>query len=184
LNAIFEVIDQFLTLFPHITTVNLGGGLGVPQKEGDQPLDVEKWATIVGAYVQKRHLSLCIEPGDYLVKDAGLLITQVNTLEHKRGQLFVGLDTGMNMNYEPAYYNMNLEPVPLQQVMDGQIIKGYLAGNINEPIDLLSSYRILPPVQEGDYLALINTGGYGASPSSDHCMRGDFEEYVLYNKVK
>ncbi|MFK7797149.1 MAG: hypothetical protein AB8E82_06820 [Aureispira sp.] len=184
LDAIFEVIDQFLALFPHITTLNLGGGLGVPQKEGDQPLDVEKWAVVVGTYAQKRKLTLCIEPGDYIVKDAGLLITQVNTLEHKRGQLFVGVDTGMNMNYEPAYYNMNLEPVPLKQIIDGQLIKGYLAGNINEPIDLLSSYRTLPPVQEGDYLALINTGGYGSSPSSDHCMRGDFEEYVLYDKKK
>lgn len=184
LTAIFEVIDAFLALFPHVTTLNLGGGLGVPQKEGDQPLNIEQWAATVGTYALKRNLILCIEPGDYIVKDAGLLITQVNTLEHKRGQLFVGVDTGMNMNYEPAYYNMNLEPVPLQQVMDGQVIKGYLAGNINEPIDLLSSYRILPPIQEGDYLALINTGGYGASPSSDHCMRGNFEEYVLYQKTK
>lgn len=182
LNAIFEVIDQFLELFPTVRILNLGGGLGVPQQRGDAPLDVEKWATLIGNYTQKRNLQLRIEPGDYLVKDAGLLITKINSLEHKRGKLFIGVDTGMNMNNEVAYYNMNLEPVPLQQPTDGQVLKGYLAGNINEPIDLLSSYRELPALQEGDYLALLNTGGYGAAPSSDHCMRGNFDEYILYNK--
>lgn len=183
LEAIFGVIDQFLELFPTVTTLNLGGGLGVPQQEGDLPLDVQAWANIVGAYTNKRNLRLRIEPGDYIVKDAGLLITQVNTLEHKKGKLFVGVDTGMNMNYEPAYYEMNLEPVPLKKAKDGQKLKGYLAGNINEPIDLLSKDRVLPPLEEGDYLALLHTGGYGSSPSSDHCMRGDFREYVLYHKI-
>ncbi|MGH1337995.1 MAG: hypothetical protein ACRBFS_17875 [Aureispira sp.] len=182
LEAIFKVIDQFLALFPQIDTLNLGGGLGVPQQEGDLPLDIERWTTLIGNYILERQLKLRIEPGDYLVKDAGLLITKVNTLEHKRGQLFVGVDTGMNMNYEAAYYQMNLEPVPLQQATDGQLLQGTISGNINEPIDLLSSYRTLPALQEGDYLALLNTGGYGSSASSDHCMRGDFEEYVLYNK--
>ncbi len=182
LAAIFEAIDAFLDLFPQVDTLNLGGGLGVPQEQGDIPLDVEHWAQLVADYARPRGLALRFEPGDYLVKDAGVLITQVNTLEHKRGELFVGVDTGMNMNYEPAYYNMNLEPVPLQQAPDGQLLKGYLAGNINEPVDLLSAYRELPPLQEGDYLALLNTGGYGASPSSDHCMRGDFQEYVVYHK--
>lgn len=182
LEQVFAMIDQFLALFPQVETLNLGGGLGVIQQEGDVALDVEKWATLIHHYTKKRKLRLRIEPGDYLVKDAGVLITKVNTLEHKRGQLFIGVDTGMNMNYEVAYYNMNLEPVPLQQATDGQRLKGYLAGNINEPVDLLSPYRILPPLKEGDYLALLNTGGYGASTSSDHCMRGDFEEYMLYNK--
>jgi diaminopimelate decarboxylase len=182
LSAIFAVIDQFIALFPTVETVNLGGGLGVPQQQGDQPLDLSRWAHKVATYANERGLALRIEPGDYLVKDAGVLITQVNTLEHKRGKLFVGVDAGMNVNYEPAYYQMNLEPVGLQQPIDGQVLKGQLAGNINEPIDLLSAQRVLPSLQEGDYLALLHAGGYGASASSDHCMRGDFREYVLYNK--
>lgn len=180
LPRLFKGIERFLGLFPTIRELNVGGGLGVPQQEGDAPLDVHRWATLWGNFCAKHQLQLTVEPGDYLVKDAGLLITQVNSLEHKRGELFVGVDAGMNVNYEVAYYDMNLEPVSLKQPIDGQQLRGHLAGNINEPIDLLAQDRLLPPLTEGDYLALLNAGGYGASTSSDHCMRGDFGEYLLY----
>lgn len=176
---IFDVIDHFIRLFPSIKTLNLGGGLGVPQNQGDQILDLKEWASIIAAYAIKKGLKLAFEPGDYLAKDAGLLITQVNTVEEKKGKCFVGIDTGMNMNYEYAYYKMNLEAVPLIEPTNKQKRKATLAGNINEPIDLFSEDRLLPLVEEGDYLALLNSGGYGASTSSNHCMRGDFKEYVI-----
>lgn len=176
---IFDEIDQFIKLFPTVETLNLGGGLGVPQNKGDQPLNLNKWATIVCQYAQKTGLKLAFEPGDYLVKDAGILITQVNTVEEKMGKIFVGVDSGMNMNYEYAYYQMNLEAVPLLEPTANEQIRATLAGNINEPIDLFSEDKLLPVVQEGDYLALLNSGGYGASTSSNHCMRGDFKEYII-----
>jgi diaminopimelate decarboxylase len=176
---IFDVIDNFIHLFPTVKTLNLGGGLGVPQNQGDQILDLKEWASIIATYAIKKGLKLAFEPGDYLVKDAGVLITQVNTIEEKKGQYFVGIDTGMNMNYEYAYYKMNLEAVPLIEPDQKQNFKATLAGNINEPIDLFSEDKLLPLVEEGDYLALLNSGGYGASTSSNHCMRGDFKEYVI-----
>lgn len=179
LPSIFKVIDAFICLFPSVKTLNLGGGLGVPQNQGDQMLDLKEWAAIVCAYANKKGLQLAFEPGDYLVKDAGVLITQVNTVEEKKGTLFIGIDTGMNMNYEYAYYKMNLEAVPLVEPKDNQKLKATLAGNINEPVDLFSEDKLLPLVEEGAYLALLNSGGYGASTSSNHCMRGDFKEYII-----
>lgn len=176
---IFDVIDDFINLFPAVKTLNLGGGLGVPQNQGDQILDLQEWAKIICSYATKRGLKLAFEPGDYLVKDAGILITQVNTIEEKKGKYFVGIDTGMNMNYEYAYYKMNLEAVPLIEPQNNQKFKATLSGNINEPIDLFSEDKLLPLLEEGDYLALLNSGGYGASTSSNHCMRGDFKEYVI-----
>jgi len=183
LPAIFKVIDRFINLFPSVKTLNLGGGLGVPQKQGDQSLDLKKWARIISTYAHKKGLQLAFEPGDYLVKDAGVLITQVNTIEEKKGKHFIGIDTGMNMNYEYAYYKMNLEALPLVEPKDHQKLKATLSGNINEPIDLFSEDKMLPLVEEGDYLALLNSGGYGASTSSNHCMRGDFKEYVICNNT-
>lgn len=176
---IFKVIDQFLALFPTVKTLNLGGGLGVPQNKGDQTLDLTKWASIIGDYAKKRRLTLAFEPGDFLVKDAGILVTQVNTVEQQQGKLFVGVDAGMNVNYEYAYYKMNLEAVPLVFPKNHRLIPSTLCGNINEPIDLFSEDKPLAIVEEGDYLALLNSGGYGASTSSNHCMRGDFKEYII-----
>ena len=176
---IFDQISAFLQLFPQINTLNMGGGLGVPQAQGDQELNLEQWATLVGKYAQERQLQLAFEPGDYLVKDAGILITEVNTIEEKMGKLFIGLDTGMNMNNEYAYYDMNLEVVPLVDKSAQSKQQATLCGNINEPVDLFAEDKWLPALEEGDYIALINSGGYGASSSSNHCMRGDFKEYIL-----
>lgn len=182
LPRIFDVIDAFIELFPTVEVLNLGGGLGVPQNQGDQILDLDEWASIICRYAAQKGLRLAFEPGDFLVKDAGILITQINTIEEKKGKYFVGIDTGMNMNNEYAYYKMNLEAVPLIAPKSNQTFKATLAGNINEPIDLFSEDKPLAFVEEGDYLALLNSGGYGASPSSNHCMRGGFKEYILYKK--
>ena len=58
-----------------------------------------------------------------------------------------------------------------------------LAGNINEAIDVLAEDIELPAVSEGDYLALLNTGGYGSASSSYHCMKGRFSEYLLIDEL-
>ena len=133
----------------------------------------------MGDFAKKRSLSLAIEPGDFLVKDAGVLISEVTTVEKKSGQLMVGLDCGMNINNEFAYYNMNLEAVPLKQNPKALIVETTLYGNINEPIDLFSKNKPMYSLKEGQRIALLNSGGYGASSSSNHCMRGDFEEYII-----
>jgi diaminopimelate decarboxylase len=54
-----------------------------------------------------------------------------------------------------------------------------IAGNINEAIDVFAEDVELPPIAEGDVLAFMNTGGYGAAAASNHCMRGEFREYLL-----
>jgi diaminopimelate decarboxylase len=181
LAQIFAQIDDFIQLFPTIRRLNLGGGLGVPQEAGDKPLDLAVWAKTVADYARARNLSLAFEPGDFLVKDAGLLIAQVNTVEMKKDRLFLAINAGMNINYEYAYYQMNLEPVPLVAPTNDSLRPTTIAGNINEPIDLFAENKLLPHIEEGDFLALLGAGGYGASTSSNHCMRGDFKEYVISN---
>jgi diaminopimelate decarboxylase len=171
LKTIRPIIDQY-----KIKHLNIGGGLGVMQSEGDTGLDLERWAKILKAQVGD--LKIILEPGDYIVKDAGILVGEVTYIEEKAGVQFLGLNLGMNINYEYAYYQMNLEPVPLNQ-SNGPLEKYTIAGNINEPIDLMGEGILLPKMEEGDLIAFLNTGGYGASTASNHCMRGDFEEIVI-----
>jgi diaminopimelate decarboxylase len=171
LKTIRPIIDQY-----KIKHLNIGGGLGIMQSEGDTGLDLERWAKILK--LQVGDLKIILEPGDYIVKDAGILVGEVTYIEEKAGVQFLGLNLGMNINYEYAYYQMNLEPVPLNQ-SNGPLEKYTIAGNINEPIDLMGEGILLPKMEEGDLIAFLNTGGYGASTASNHCMRGDFEEVVI-----
>ena len=171
----------FLADLPDVTTVNLGGGLGLPHRAGEAPLDLDRWAAIIARHFNGRGLTIAAEPGDYLVKDAGLLVLSVVGIERKRDTLFVAVDGGFNLHPEPAHYDLPCEPVACvprdEDRARWQPVS--VAGNINEALDLWGEDHPMPPLEEGDRIALINAGGYGAAMASNHCMRGDFEELLL-----
>jgi diaminopimelate decarboxylase len=171
----------FLDDLPDVTTVNVGGGLGLPHRAGDQPLDLARWAAILARQLEGRDVTLAVEPGDYVVKDAGLLVLSVTDLEIKRDRLFAFLDGGFNLAPEPAYYDLPCEPVACtpRSLDPADWRPVTLAGNINEALDLWAENHPMPPLAEGDRIALINAGGYGAAMSSNHCMRGGFTEILL-----
>jgi diaminopimelate decarboxylase len=169
----------FLDNCPSIDTLDVGGGLGVPLVEGQKPLDLANWARTIATHARKRELVIHLEPGDYLVKDAGILILQVNTVEEKGNIEFVGVNGGFNIHSAAAYYDIPFIVAPLRIDASASWQKKTVAGNINEAIDLLAKDVFLPPIQEGDYLALLNAGGYGSAISSNHCMRGEFSEYLI-----
>jgi len=169
----------FLERCPGIDTLDIGGGMGVALEPQRQALDADAWAALIAAHAHKHRVRIHVEPGDYLVKDAGALLVQINTVEEKGGKLFVGVDAGFNLQNLAAYYKTPFIAAPLSWRSDAPLQTVSVAGNINEAIDLLAEDVVVPAPEEGDYLALLNTGGYGAAASSNHCMRGRFEEYLL-----
>jgi diaminopimelate decarboxylase len=171
----------FLDDAPDVTTVNIGGGLGVPQQPSDTALDLARWAAILARLFAGRGLTIAVEPGDYLVKDAGLLVLGVTDVEVKHDVTFVSVDGGFNLAPEPAYYDRPCEPIAcVPRNPDPATWRPVtLAGNINEALDVWAAGQPMPELSEGDRIAFLNTGGYGASMSSNHCMRGDFTEILL-----
>ena len=123
-------------------------------------------------------MTVAVEPGDYLVKDAGMLVLGVVDVEPKRDVTFVSVDGGFNLAPEPAYYDLPCEPVACV-LRDGAWGPVTIAGNINEALDVWARDKAMPPLAEGDRIALLNAGGYGAAMSSNHCMRGAFTEALL-----
>jgi diaminopimelate decarboxylase len=179
LQEILNGCSLFLDQGDDINALDIGGGMGVPLVEKHDPLDLEAWADIIAKYAANRDVEIHIEPGDYLVKDAGILLLQVNTVEEKGGTLFVGVNGGFNIQNLAAYYKTPFVVAPLVWDPAIPLEKVSIAGNINEAIDILAEDVMLPTVAEGDYLALLNAGGYGSASSSNHCMRGSFSEYLL-----
>ncbi len=177
-------IDDALAADHPLERINLGGGLGLPHGEQDVLLDLGAWAAIIRRQLGPERfigkaLQIAVEPGDFIVKDSGVLVLQVNTVERKRETTFVGLDGGFNLAMEPAFYGLPCAPVPcLRRAGAAQIVT--LAGNINEALDIWARDVALSPLEEGDYLALINAGGYASAMSSNHCMRGQFYERLLF----
>src|SRR5580658_7933009 len=110
-----SVTLEFAERVPGLRHLNVGGGLGIPLVAADKPLNLEKWAGILARRVAGRGLQVWVEPGDYIAKDCGVLLLQVNTVERKNGVLFAGVNGGFNLHPEPAFYRLPLETVPCRE---------------------------------------------------------------------
>jgi diaminopimelate decarboxylase len=187
-DQVLESAHWFLDQLTSPRLVNLGGGMGVPLMAHDESLDLHRWGEIVGRHFAHSDLCVAVEPGNYLVKDAGLLILQVTHVEYKRNRWFVGVDGGFNLYHEPAFYQLPCQPIACclrqeittsnQPTISRQPLT--IMGNINEALDLWAENVVLPGIQEGDYLALLNAGAYASAMMSNHCVRGEVNEYLLF----
>ncbi len=169
----------FIEQVPTVRRVNIGGGLGAPHLASDQPLDLCRWAEIIKEHFTTRNLAVDIEPGDYLVKDAGLLLLGITFAEQKKQTHFLGVDAGFNIAPEPAYYQLPLQPVPLRIDATENRRPVHIVGNINEALDVWYKDIMFPDMTDQKYIALINAGAYSSSMASNHCMRGYFREFLL-----
>ena len=179
LERVLHGVARILDANPGIRRLNVGGGLGVRMTESDVPMDLARWAALIAAVTRPRGLRVAVEPGDYLVKDAGLLLAQVNTVEEKAGTRFVGVNAGLGILNLMAYYRIPYVVAPLCLRPGGATGRVTISGNINEAMDLLAEDVEVADLQEGDFLALLNVGGYGSAAASNHCMRGEFREALL-----
>jgi len=180
LKGIFRACTGFIEKLPRLRYLNVGGGLGIPLDATDEPLDVVAWTQLLKTHFGDWADEIWCEPGDYLVKDAGLLVLEVNTVETKGRTLFAGVNGGFSLHPEPAFYQLPIHPVPTRQPgARARLQPTTIAGNINEAHDLLHQDAMLPKLRNGDLLAFLNAGGYGAAMASRHCLRGEFQEVVL-----
>ncbi len=162
-----------------VERVNIGGGLGVPHIADDHPLDLNQWAAVLYRQFGARGLHVEIEPGDYIVKDAGLLLLGKTFVEQKKNTVFAGVDAGFNIAPEPAYYSLPFQPVPLRYD-EGACTAMSVVGNINEALDVWYEQAWLPDLTDQSHLALVNAGAYSSAMASNHCMRGSFKEFLLF----
>ena len=179
LDRVLEGAGSILDAHPGIRRLNVGGGHGVRMTESDTPIDLARWAAIVARHALPRGLRVAVEPGDYLVKDAGILLARVNTVEDKAGTRFVGVDAGLGILNLAAYYRIPVVVAPLVVPPGSRVERVTISGNINEALDLLAEDVDIPALAEGDLLALVNVGGYGSAAASNHCMRGTYRELLI-----
>ncbi|WP_028318998.1 diaminopimelate decarboxylase [Desulfobulbus elongatus] len=170
---------RFVEAAGEVERVNIGGGLGVPHLAADQPLDLHRWAEVLRRQFAGRGLHVEIEPGDYIVKDAGILLVEKTYVEQKKEAWFVGVDAGFNIAPEPAHYNLPFQPVPLRDP-DAPRMPVHVVGNINEALDVWYENALLPDLTGHTHLALINAGAYSSAMASHHCLRGHFKEFLLF----
>jgi diaminopimelate decarboxylase/aspartate kinase len=171
---------QIAERFPSVKAIDLGGGLGVPEKPGDKSFDLDRLdemlAEIREAYPQ---YELWLEPGRFLVASAGVLLTQVTQTKGKGDMQYIGVGTGMNSLIRPALYGSYHEIVNLSRADTAPSETVTIVGPICETGDRLGSDRLLPPTAEGDVLLVANAGAYGHVMSSHYNRREVAKEIVI-----
>lgn len=175
-----QMLLSLLDQFPDVTILNIGGGLGIPDKPTQQALNLANFNaslhTIKQAYP---HIKLWLEPGRYLVATAGVLLAKVTQLKNKQGISFIGIDTGMNSLIRPALYGSYHEIVNLSKFDKPHTHIANIVGPICESGDVLGYGRSMPDTEEGDVLLIANTGAYGYSMGSHYNLRAPAAERLL-----
>jgi len=171
LPAAAEAVDRARAAGHDIIEVNVGGGLGKPARADEVGVDPDAYAEVVARHLGGLGVTVGVEPGDALGKDAGILLGEVVTIETRRGVTFVGLDIGWNVNCAYFIYGFAQEIVPCRDPAAERTTQVTIAGHINEANDVFAEDYPMAPVEEGDVVALLNAGAYLQAMSSTHCLR-------------
>ena len=166
--------------------IDIGGGLGIPYRPEDKPLDLQAYSDKIFSVVKTKtsqyglgEPTLHLEPGRYLVADAAILLTSVNTVKVTPYRKFVGVDAGFNTLVRPAMYGSYHPIVVANKLVATEEEKYDVAGPICESGDLFAKDRRLPKIEEGDVLAVLNAGAYGYSMSSQYNARPRAAEVLV-----
>ncbi len=166
--------------FPTVKTIDLGGGLGVPEKPGDPAFNLERLDETLGEIRETYpQFELWLEPGRFLVARAGILLTHCTQTKGKGEMRYVGVGTGMNSLIRPALYGSYHEIVNLTRSDEPPSETVTVVGPICETGDRLGSDRLLPPTLEGDVILIANAGAYGYVMSSQYNLREVAREIVI-----
>lgn len=158
--------------------IDIGGGIGIPYKPGEAPVDLDKFfGVVMGAFrkgLEENGLGtpfLMMEPGRYLVADSTILLTKVTGIKQTPFKRFVGVDAGFNVLVRPAMYGSYHDIVPVKGPSAERTDTVTVAGPLCESGDVLAKDRKLAPAREGDVLAVMDAGAYGFSMSSRYNSR-------------
>jgi diaminopimelate decarboxylase len=164
-----------------IAHVDLGGGLGIPYRDDDEPPpDPDAYAAVVKRATRDLDCMLIFEPGRLIVGNAGILVTRVLYMKRGEAKTFVIVDAGMNDLVRPTLYGAHHEIRPLAEPAAGaRHIVADVVGPVCESGDFLAEDRDLVAPAPGDLLAVMSAGAYGAVHAGTYNTRALVPEVLV-----
>jgi diaminopimelate decarboxylase len=155
-----------------IAHVDLGGGLGIPYEEDNEPPSPQAYAEMVKRATRDLDCTLIFEPGRLLVGNAGILISRVLYVKEGEAKTFVVVDAGMNDLIRPTLYDAHHGIMPVREpAPNARRIIADVVGPVCESGDFLALGRELPPPAAGDLIAVMSAGAYGAVQAGTYNTR-------------
>jgi diaminopimelate decarboxylase len=156
----------------NIRHLDLGGGLGVPYRgTNDVPPHPDEYAAMVKRTLGHLGLRYVLEPGRMIVGNAGILVSRVIYVKDGLEKHFVIQDAAMNDLIRPTLYDAYHEIMPVDEALSGETMLADVVGPVCESGDYLAKSRKLPKLAQGDLIATMTAGAYGAVQSGTYNTR-------------
>ena len=174
------LLSDLARRFPDVRVIDLGGGIGVPEQQGQAEVDLTALESGIGKLKERfPTLQFWMEPGRFLVAKSGVLVALVTQLKGKGDVQYVGIAAGMNSLIRPALYGAHHDIRNLTRLDEPLSERVTIVGPICETADQFGADRWLPPTQEGDVLLIATCGAYGYSMASHYNLRAPAPEFLL-----
>ena len=163
------VMEQGRRFGAELTWLNLGGGLGIIYKD-EQPQTPKAFASAILPLLKTLRVRLILEPGRFIVGNAGILVTQILYIKRARGKQFAVVDAGMNDLIRPALYGAYHAVLPTHRLRPSTNGAGRydVVGPICESADVFARNRQLGAIKSGQLLAVLGAGAYGSTMASNY----------------
>lgn len=171
--AFQKVAEMLKTLIAdgiEIRRVDLGGGLGIPYKDGENPPSFSQYDDVVKKHFPEQNLTLIFEPGRCLCANAGILVSRVVRTKKTPAKTFLIVDAGMNDLIRPAMYDAYHKAVPVALNDNAEIEKYDIVGPVCESSDVFAKERAMQACRPDELIAFLSAGAYGSAMSSNYNM--------------
>ena len=179
-----ELIKNLNDINIPIKTVDVGGGVGIENIN----FSYSEYSNLISKYFDPKNNQIIIEPGRSISANTGILVSKIIYLKKTDDRKFIIIDAGMNDWMRAALYDAQHEIIPLEKTNSKDSIETMIVGPICETTDQFTSSKDYFEVKEGEYLAILNTGAYGSSMSSNYNVRPLLEEVMIdgneYYKIR
>lgn len=204
LNPFVEAVKKVLPFVAQLKVdhgiryFSIGGGIGIiyqdalasgesawweQQPAAERPLTPEAYGAALAPLLQPLGLKILLEPGRFLVGNAGVLLSKVEYLKQGQGKNFLIIDAAMNDLVRPAMYESFHEIVPLRRDTSRPTLKADVVGPICESGDCFAKDRSLQTMGEGELLAFMSAGAYGYTMASRYNTRGMAAEVLVQDST-
>ncbi len=180
--SIAEFVDKLGKEGIRVSQIDLGGGIGVRYKNAlthdlipvennsEHPIDLRSLSQVIKNGFSSLDCELVMEPGRFVIAESGVLLTRVLYRKESSGRKFVIVDAGMNDMMRHALYSAYHQIAPVELSV-GKSVMVDVVGPVCESTDVFAVQREMPEVKRGDLLAILTTGAYGYSLSSNYNSR-------------
>lgn len=177
IKKITPLLRELKEAHPSLKHLDIGGGLGICYRKGQNPLSEKVYARAVVPLLKKLELKIIMEPGRYIAGNAGVLATRVQYMKEGHKKRFVVVDAAMNDLIRPALYQAHHDIEPVRQTEDR--IYGDVVGPICESGDFFAEDATLPYVGVDDLLVIHSAGAYASAMASNYNSRGRPAEVMV-----